>query len=61
MMYTGLVKYALKFTKAYIEAGGIFSYVTKLKLGYGVWKTSIEAFILHCIDQVKKYADIVKD
>ena len=54
-IYQELSEYALKSTKATIDASSILTYITTAQLGTGNWKGTTHAFILHWQDQVRKY------
>ena len=56
-IYKELKDYANKSTKASMDASGILTYITSVKLGDGKWKGTTHAFILHWNDQVRKYHD----
>ena len=57
-IYAELVQYFSKSTKATIDASTILSYITTAKLGEGTWKGTAHGFILHWMDQVRKYHDL---
>ena len=46
-VYKEVSEYALKFTKATMDAASILTYITTSRLGDGNWKGIIHAFILH--------------
>ena len=54
-IYKELCDYALKSTKATMDASSILTYITTARLGDGNWKGTTHAFILHWQDQVRKY------
>ena len=54
-VYKELSEYALKSTKATMDASSVFTYITTARLGDGNWKGTTHAFILHWQDQVRKY------
>ena len=54
-VYKELSEYALKSTKATMDAASILTYITTSRLGDGNWKGTTHAFILHWQDQVHKY------
>ena len=54
-IYQELCEYALKSTKAMMDASSILTYITTAQLGTGTWKGTTHAFILHWQDQVRKY------
>ena len=54
-IYQELCDYALKSTKATMDASSILTYITTAQLGTGTWKGTTHAFILHWQDQVRKY------
>ena len=57
-IFKELSDYALKSTKAVMDASALFTYMTSTKLGDGSWKGTTHAFILHWTDQVRKYNDL---
>ena len=54
-VFRELCDYALKSTKASMDASSMLEYLTTMRLGDGKWKGSTHAFILHWQDQVRKY------
>src|SRR5512133_2585398 len=54
-VFKELCDYALKSTKASMDASSMLEYLTTTRLGDGKWKGSTHAFILHWQDQVRKY------
>ena len=60
-IYKDISAYALKSTKANIDASRILSYITSVRLGDGTsWRGSTHSFILHWQDQVRLYETQVK-
>lgn len=57
-IYTELSEYAMKSTKAMMEAASLLSYITTTNLADGKWRGTTHAFILHWKDQVRKYHDL---
>ena len=57
-IYKELCEYALKPTKATIDAAGMLTYITTACLGNGTWKGTTHASILHWQDQVCKRKDL---
>ena len=55
LVYKELKDYALKSTKATMDASKLLSYITSTTLGSGTWKGTTHAFILNWQDQVRKY------
>lgn len=49
-VYAELSEYALKSTKASLDATSILTYITTSRLGDGTWKGTTHAFILHWQD-----------
>ena len=54
-IFKELSEYALKSTKASMDASSFLTYLTTTRLGDGSWKGTTHAFILHWQDQVRKY------
>ena len=57
-IFKELSEYALKSTKASLDASSLLTYITTTTLGDGKWKGTVHAFILHWQDQVRKYHDL---
>ena len=57
-IYRELSAYAMKSTKATMNASALLSYITTTMLGDGKWKGSTHAFILHWQDQVRNYHEL---
>jgi hypothetical protein len=58
-IYTELLQYALKSTKASLDSATLLAYITSAKLGNGKRKGTIHAFVLHWQDQVRLFGDLV--
>ncbi|HEY9711418.1 MAG TPA: hypothetical protein V6D48_24640 [Oculatellaceae cyanobacterium] len=58
-IYKELSEYAMKSTKAAMDASTLLSYITTTNLADGKWRGTTHAFILHWQDQVRKYHDLV--
>ena len=54
-IFRDLSTYSLTSTKASLDSSTILSYTTSARLGDGSWKNGTHAFILHWLDQVRKY------
>jgi hypothetical protein len=55
-IYRRISEYAIKSTKASLEASMILSYITSCKLGEGsVWRRPTASFVLHWQNQVRLY------
>ena len=57
-IYKKLSEYAMKSTKATMDASSLLSYITTTNLVDGKWKGTTHAFILHWQDQIRKYHDL---
>jgi hypothetical protein len=57
-IYKELSEYAMKSTKATMDASSLLSYITTTNLADGKWKGTTHAFILHWQDQIRKYHDL---
>ena len=58
-IFRDLSTYSLTSTKASLDSSTILSYTTSARLGDGSWKNGTHAFILHWLDQVRKYKALV--
>ena len=58
-IYAELVAYAKESTQASIEASNILSYLTTVKLHKIAWKGTYHAFILHWINKLRLYEEMV--
>ena len=54
-IFRELSSYALKSTKAAMDASSLLTYITTSRLGDGKWQGSTQSFILHWQEQVRKY------
>jgi hypothetical protein len=54
-VYTKLVEYHLKSTKAMFESSSILFYITSVRLGNEEWSGTTEGFITHWTHQVRLY------
>jgi len=54
-VYTKVIAYYLKSTKASLDSSTLLSYITSVRLGSGMWKGPTYSFVLHWQDKVRLY------
>ncbi len=57
-VYSELKRHHLQSTKAKMESSSILAYITTAKLGDGTWNGTTNGFILHWMDNVRRYEQI---
>ena len=58
-IYRELQEYALKSTQAIIDANTLLQYITTASLSEGSWNGTTEQFVLHWLEQVWLYKELV--
>ena len=58
-IYRELQEYASKSTQAIIDANTLLQYITTASLGDGSWNGTTEQFVLHWLEQVRLYEELV--
>ena len=58
-IYHELQEYASKSTQAVIDANTLLQYITTASLSYGSWNGTTEQFVLHWLEQVRLYEQLV--
>ena len=58
-IYAELLEFVKKSTQANIEASNFLSYITTVKLQKIAWKGTYHSFILHWVNKLRLYDDMV--
>ena len=58
-IYCELQEYASKSTQAVIDANTLLQYITTASLSDGTWNGTTEQFVLHWLEQVRLYEELV--
>ena len=58
-IYRELQEYALQSTQAVIDANTLLQYITTASLSDGTWNGTTEQFVLHWLEQVRLYEELV--
>ena len=60
-VYIDLKAYSLESTKASLESAKLLEYIVGTSIDDGTWKGTAEGFILHWLEQIRKYENAMHD
>lgn len=58
-LYIKLLAYHTQSTTASLDSSEILAYITTIRLGDGTWRGNTESFIIHWLDELRKYESII--